>query len=148
MISIKRRDEAFKRRDSDKAAAKGDNKTLAFNFDLEAVPQTPKGAAGPFFYVRKLAVYNLTIYNLGNQDVRCYTWDETEGKRCSTEIATSIFNYINSQPSGITHVRMMSENCGRQQKNYNFCCMLLYLVVNHPTVEVIDHVFFEVGTAT
>lgn len=112
--------------------------------DLQSVLSTPKGASGPFFYVRKLAVYNLTFYNLGNQDVDCYTWDETEGKRGSTEIATCVYKYINSKP-GITHVRMMSDNSGGQQKNVGFCCMLQYLVENHPTIETIDHAYFETG---
>ncbi|XP_022835154.1 uncharacterized protein LOC111362667 [Spodoptera litura] len=141
---LKRRDDAYLRRDADKTAAKNDPKTLAFNFDLQAVLQTPKGASGPFFYVRKLAVYNLTFYKFGDQDVDCFTWDETEGKRGSTEIATCVFKYICSK-QGVTHVRMMSDNCGGQQKNYNFCCMLLHLVTSHSTVNIIDHVFYESG---
>ena len=142
---LKRRNDAYLRRDADKIAAKNDAKTLAFNFDLEAVLRTPKGASGPFFYVRKLAVYNLTFYKFGNQDVDCFTWDETEGKRGSTEIATCVYKYICSHKQGVTHVRMMSDNCGGQQKNYSFCCMLLHLVTNHSTVNIIDHVFYESG---
>lgn len=141
---LKRRDDAYLRRDADKAAAKNDTKTLAFNFDLEAVLQTPKGASRPFFYVRKLAVYNLTFYKFGDQDVDCFTWDETEGKRGSIEIATCVYKYISSKHD-ISHVRMMSDNCGGQQKFFNFSCMLLYLVTNHPTIHTIDHVFYESG---
>ncbi|KAH9645454.1 hypothetical protein HF086_009792 [Spodoptera exigua] len=141
---LKRRHDAYLRRDADKAAAKNDTKTLAFNFDLEAVLQTPKGASGPFFYVRKLAVYNLTFYKFGDQDVDCFTWDKTEGKRGSIEIATCVYKYISTKQD-ISHVRMMSDNCGGQQKNFNFSCMLLYLVTNHPTILTIDHVFYESG---
>lgn len=141
---LKRRDDAYLRRDADKTAAKNDTKTLAFNFDLQAVLQTPKAASGPFFYVRKLAVYNLTFYKFGDQDVDCFTWDETEGKRGSIEIATCVYKYISGK-QGITHVRMMSDNCGGQQKNFNFSCMLLYLVTNNPTIHTIDHVFYESG---
>lgn len=67
------------------------DKILAFNFDLQSVLSTPKGATGPFFYVRKFAIYNLTIYNLGDSSVQCYMWDETEGRRSSIEIASCIF---------------------------------------------------------
>ncbi|XP_063538077.1 uncharacterized protein LOC134747381 [Cydia strobilella] len=141
---LKRRDESYRRRDADKNAANNDVTTLAFNFDLEAVLHTHKGPAGPFFYVRKLAVYNLTFYKFGNQDVDCYTWDETEGNRGSIEIATCVYKYIVNN-EGITHVRMMSDNCGGQQKNYAFCCMLLHLVSTHQTIEVVDHVFYESG---
>lgn len=101
---LKRKDLARLSRDADKEAAQNDPHTLAFNFDLEAVLNTPKGAAGLFFYLRKLALYNLTVYNLGNQDVDAYLWDETQGKRGSIEIATCIFKYITSHPE-IKHVR-------------------------------------------
>ncbi|CAF4832257.1 unnamed protein product [Pieris macdunnoughi] len=141
---LKRRDDAFLRRDADKAAANNNKNVLAFNFDLQAVLHTPKGAAGPFFYVRKLPVYNLTCYRFGDKDVDCFTWDETEGKRGSIEIATCIYKYI-SDKQDITHVRMMSDNCGGQQKNFHFSCMLLHLVTTHPTIHTIDHVFYEPG---
>lgn len=85
---LKRRDDAYLRRDADKAAAKHDPKTLAFNFDLE----TPKAASGPLFYVRKLAVYNLTFYKFGDQDVDCFTWDETEGKREGLKLRLAFTN--------------------------------------------------------
>ncbi|CAF4874245.1 unnamed protein product [Pieris macdunnoughi] len=96
---LKRRDDAFLRRDADKAAANNYKNVLAFNFDLQAVLHTPKGAAVPFFYVRKLPVYNLTCYRFGDKDVDCFTWDETEGKRGSVEIATCIYKYISDKQS-------------------------------------------------
>lgn len=71
---LSRRDEARKcymNANEDKLEAQNNETVLAFNFDLEAVLNTPKGASGPFLNVRKLAVYNLTIYNLGNQNVEC-----------------------------------------------------------------------------
>lgn len=78
------------------------------------------------------------------QDVHCYTWDETEGKRGSVEISSCIYKYIMAHPD-ITHVRMMSNSCGGQQKNSNFCAMCLHAVNDHPCLELIDHVFFVPG---
>ncbi|KAH9630370.1 hypothetical protein HF086_004503 [Spodoptera exigua] len=49
-LHLSRKDEARKCRDEDKEQAQTDDKTLSFNFDLEAVLSTPKGAAGPFFF--------------------------------------------------------------------------------------------------
>ncbi|KAH9634816.1 hypothetical protein HF086_012230 [Spodoptera exigua] len=143
-LHLSRKDEARKCRDEDKEQAQTDDKTLSFNFDLEAVLSTPKGAAGPFFYVRKLAVYNLTVYNLGNRNVECYMWDETEGKRGSIEISTCIHTYIMAH-NDIKNVKMMSDGCGGQQKNYHFSSMCLLTVTQHPTLNVIDHKFFETG---
>lgn len=141
---IQKKDMARKERNEDKDIAKNDSETLAFNFDLQAVLTTPKGAAGEIFYMRKLAVYNLTIYNLGNQDVLCCLWDETQGKRGGNEISSCIYNFISSQ-TAITSVRMMSDSCGGQQKNSVFASMCLNLVQTHPTLSAITHKFFETG---
>ncbi|XP_050315051.1 uncharacterized protein LOC126749406 isoform X2 [Anthonomus grandis grandis] len=118
---LEKKEAARKVRDDDKATAKENPHILAFNFDLQAVLTTPKGSAGQIFYLRKLAVYNLNIYNLANQDVRCYVWDETQA------------------------VRMMSDSCGGQQKNSIFAAMCLQLCANHPTLLTVDHQFFETG---
>ncbi|KAJ8885359.1 hypothetical protein PR048_011556 [Dryococelus australis] len=112
---LERKHAAREHRNEVKEAAKNDSYILAFNFDLQAIFNTPKGAAGPFFYLRKLAVYNLTLYKLRNQDVQCFTWDETEGKWT------------------------------RQQKNATFANMSLHVVRNHPTIQLINHAFFEHG---
>ncbi|XP_057665824.1 uncharacterized protein LOC130899701 [Diorhabda carinulata] len=141
---LKRKEAARQCRDEDKETARQDTSVLAFNFDLQSVLNTPKGAAGPLFYVRKLAVYNITTYNLGNSDATCYLWDETEGKRGSVEISTCIYNFIMNKPE-IRHVRMMSDNCAGQQKNVTFSIMCLHLLKVHPVLEVIDHKFFESG---
>lgn len=142
---LEKKDDARKCRDSDKAEAKENIKTLAFNFDMQAVLSTPKGPAGQIFYLRKLAVYNLTIYNLGSQDVCCYLWDEIQGNRGSNEISSCIFDYMMKQSSIITNVRMMSDGCGGQQKNSIFALMCLHAVINHRTLETIDHKFFQTG---
>lgn len=68
----------------------------------------------------------------------------TEGKRGSIEISTCIFKYIMSHPD-IEHVKMMSNSCGGQQKNFTFSAMCQYAVNTHPTLKTIDHVFFEPG---
>lgn len=141
---LERKEDARKCRDNDKHVAQGNSDILAFNFDLQSVLSTPKGPAGQIFYLRKLAVYNLTIYNLGNQNVSCYLWDETQGNRGANEISTCIFMYIMNHPT-ITGVRMMSDGCGGQQKNSIFASMCHFAIANHPTLKTIDHKFFETG---
>lgn len=86
-----RKEAAHKIRDKDKEDAKSNVNVLAIQSDLQAVPNAPKGVSGPFFYVRKLAVYNLTIYNLKDASVTCCVWDETEGIRGSIEVSTCIY---------------------------------------------------------
>lgn len=141
---LERKDAAREARDEDKTTAKGNPQVLGFNFDLQAVLNTPKGSAGQIFYLRKLAVYNLTMYNLGNQKVKCYLWDETQGKRGANEIASCVYDFIMSHIE-ITEVRMMSDGCGGQQKNSVFSSMCMHLLRNHQSLQVIDHRFFETG---
>ncbi|KAJ8884248.1 hypothetical protein PR048_016105 [Dryococelus australis] len=81
----------------DRLAAKNNVKILVFNFDLQAVVSIPKEPHGQIFYLRKLAVYNLTVYNLGNQNGMCYLYNELEGKRRAVEIVQCINDYVVSQ---------------------------------------------------
>ncbi|CAH1110346.1 unnamed protein product [Psylliodes chrysocephalus] len=97
-------------RSGDKLKAIGNSTILAFNFDPEAVLTTPKGSAGQIFYLRKLAVYNLTVYNIENQDGICYLWDETQGKKDSNEIASCIYEHVLSNAE-VKEIRMMTDGC-------------------------------------
>lgn len=144
-LHMAKKESARRERDLDKEVSQSNKKIIAFNFDLQAVLTTPKGPSGQIFYMRKLAVYNLTVYNLGNQKVLCYVWDETQGKRGANEIATCIFEYISNQKDDVESIRMMSDGCGGQQKNSIFATMCLRLVQTHPSLKTIDHKFFETG---
>ncbi|KAJ8879075.1 hypothetical protein PR048_019681 [Dryococelus australis] len=84
--------------------------------EKKAVLNIPKGPRGQIFYLRKLAVYNPTVYSLANQDGVCYLWNELEGKRGAVEIVTCVCDYVMNQQN-IEEVRMMSDGCGGQQKN-------------------------------
>lgn len=141
---IKRKDLARLSRDHDKQLAKEDESVLAINFDLEAVLNTPKTSTGQVFYLRKLAVYNLTVYNLNNKEGKCFLWDETQGRRGAIEIASCLYNYIMDYTNKKS-VFMMSDSCGGQNKNRIFAAMCLLLIQIHPTVEKIRHSFFEPG---
>lgn len=55
---------------------------------FRSVLSTPKGA-GPFFYVRKLAIYDFTIYNLGNSSVQCFIWLREKGGASKFPLAFS-----------------------------------------------------------
>jgi len=46
------------------------------------------------FYSRKLAYYNLSIYESNTKNGHCYLWSEPDGKRGSNEIASIIFKYL------------------------------------------------------
>lgn len=112
-------------------------------FDLEAVRCCPKSGSKAIFYKRRLAVYNLTIYNVSSLRAINYMWHEGIAKRGSIEIASCMYlhlqNIANNKP-----VFMFSDTCGGQNRNVNFCAMLLYAVHKFDIPGITQH-FFEPG---
>ncbi|KAF6210627.1 hypothetical protein GE061_013734 [Apolygus lucorum] len=68
---LERKEAARRERNIDIDLARNDSSYLCINFDLEAVLNVPKGEAGQIFYLRKLAVYNFTMFNLNSHDGDC-----------------------------------------------------------------------------
>ena len=46
------------------------------------------------FYKRKLSMYYLTTYSLGDSEGNCYMWDETLASRGACEIASCIMMFL------------------------------------------------------
>ena len=59
-----------------KMRAKSEPEIIAACFDLQQVLNCPHGEISSFYYHRKLSVYNLTVYNMGNGFGSCYLWSE------------------------------------------------------------------------
>lgn len=96
---------------ADKVKAEEDPSLKVFTFDLQAVLPTPSGEVSDFYYSRKFATYNLTIYDMALKDGYCYLWNEAEGKRGANEIATIIHNHLNSLSSSVRKVIFYSDCC-------------------------------------
>lgn len=96
-----------------------DKTILCTSFDLQKVLNTPFGESMLLYYSRKLAVYNLTFYECGSREGYCFTWDESEGKRGSNEIATILKKYIDivDERGTIKHLILYSDSCPGQNKN-------------------------------
>lgn len=97
---IKAREE--KREDKEKA--KNSKELFVATFDLQAVLQTPCSLVSQLYYMRKLSCYNLSIYNLANNNATCYLWSEIDAQRGSCEIATCLYLQLLSLPSSTKHV--------------------------------------------
>ncbi|CAG4995795.1 unnamed protein product [Parnassius apollo] len=94
------------------------NETIVSSFDLQKVLNTPHGESMLLYYSRKYAVYNLTFYESGTQDVYCYTWGECDGKRGSNEIATCLLKYLDVMDrKGTKHLILYCDSCSGQNKN-------------------------------
>jgi hypothetical protein len=48
--------------------------------DLQAVLLAPKTNVSAMYYKTKLAVHNMTFFDLENKDGTCFIWNETQGK--------------------------------------------------------------------
>ena len=83
-------------KDLEKTPGKSSSKCCVSNFDLQQVLVTPHFPSSQLFYRRKLATYNLTIYDIAKKKGYCYMWREGVGKRGSTNIASCLWKYISN----------------------------------------------------
>lgn len=96
-------------------------------FDLEKTLNLPKAETNLLYYKRKLAMYNCTVYDLGNTNGYCYIWTEDIGKRGSNDVASCVLDFIGKQvENGKTEFILYSDNCGGQNKNRFMFSMFAY----------------------
>lgn len=60
-------------------------------YDLQAVLTTPRGDVSVFYYISKLATYNLSVCELVSGLSTCFVWHEGQGNRGVTEIGSCIW---------------------------------------------------------
>ena len=140
---IENKEKVQKIKEGYKNKGKLNEKLNVLNFDLEAVLYTPCNKVSTIFYKRKLCTYNCTLYNLATKEGTCFIWDETEGKRGSNEIGTSLFNYMKSTLA--EEIVLFSDTCGGQNRNQYITALLQYVVQKHATVKTIEHIYMVQG---
>lgn len=93
--------------------------TVVAVYDLQAVFQCPKGEISVFYYKSKLNVLNLTIYDIQQNLVESFVWDESNANRGVNEIGTCVFNYLQKVCGAGKDLDIIfySDNCPGQQKN-------------------------------
>lgn len=132
----------------DKMKSKSDPSCYAATFDLQAVLTTPCGQTGELYYTRKLCVYNLSFYSLGDSEGVCHVWDETQGKRGSQEIATCILKNTGSVCASkpkTKEITYYSDKCSGQNRNQFVAGAYLYSMAKFPNLQEINHKFLESG---
>ena len=101
-----------------KVRAQNDSKVNVACFDLQQVLTTPHTMSSQLYYRRKLATYNLTVFDVGKNG-RCYMCHKGIAKRGANQIATCVWRYIIDKVEN-EHCRefvLFSDNCGGQNKN-------------------------------
>ncbi|CAG4936711.1 unnamed protein product [Colias eurytheme] len=120
------------------------DKTLTTTYDFQKIHGIPHGQASILYYKRKLSVFNLTFYSLGQKEGTCYVWDETVAKKGATEVASCVYKYISEhRQKGILNFNFISDNCGGQ--NRNRIVFLAYLLAARNFKVTITHTFLERG---
>lgn len=142
---IKNRDDVGRIKEEKAKEAAVENHKHACCFDMEQILQVPHNHLGPIYYMRKLNVYNCSVYSLGDKIGICYVWSEVDGHRGACEVATCMYMYLKSLPTSITHITLFSDSCGSQNRNKYFATMLRYAISTIAHIKVIHHIFMEKG---
>ncbi|KAH9641860.1 hypothetical protein HF086_011610 [Spodoptera exigua] len=100
----------------------------AATFDFQKILNSPHGEVNSFYYMRKLSIYNFTVFDMGLKKAICYMWDETTARRGSNEVDSCLFDYIKRKSQeGVKDIRLWSDNCGGQNRNRIVFAMYLYV---------------------
>ena len=116
---------------------------MLLNTDLQRVLETLRAETGPIYY-KKLAVYNMAIFNLVTKEARCNLWEQTKGQRGPNEVATLIYNIL-KEYTRYKKIYFVTGGCCGQFKNQFLASMFLYEVRTLHHVQEINHIFLESG---
>jgi hypothetical protein len=118
-------------------------------FDLQQVLLVPEGETSAFFYIRRLSLYNFTIYDCGKSEGYCYSWHQGIAGRGAVEFSSCLYAFLKQKiAEGIIDFRFYADNCSAQNKNrvmfamlhhvsvkYNVSITLRYLQTGHTQME-------------
>ena len=108
-----------------KERSKANDQFGAVCFDMQQLLPCPKSNSSTFYYKRKLYVHNLTMYDLGTAEVRCFMWPEFEARRGASEVATCLAKFIEEKSNGgCKDLTLFSDNCPGQNRNRFVAFML------------------------
>lgn len=129
---------------NDKDLAQSNKNTIMVAcYDLQSVLTTPSAQVSNFYYSRKFATYNLTIYDMGISEAHCYLWNEDQAKRGANEITTCVYQFLIENCLNKETI-FYSDNCSGQQKNKFMATLNLY-AVTYLNIPSITHKYLIVG---
>lgn len=109
----------------DQAKSLSGSKTVSASFYLQVIV-LPVSNEGQLFYHRRLANFNLTVYELSSSECNCYFWHEGLSRRGASEIASCIYLYLQELDARkVEEVSMFSVGCSGQNKNSGIASVLL-----------------------
>lgn len=126
---------------------------LIISFDCQKNLVLPKVADQAAYYSRQLYCYNFTVVTgssrsqMSNENVSIYTWCENDRPKSSNEIASAVYNALQTANlQGIDTVRLMADGCAGQNKNLTLLTMVSKWLLHAPAnVKSVQIVFPVVG---
>ena len=91
---LRDRNESYKRFKCHQKLNAMDPSVICASFDMQKVLNTPHGENMALYYSRKIAVYNMTIYESNTQVGYCNVWTEVDAHRGANEISTCVLKYL------------------------------------------------------
>ena len=127
-----------------KALAVNSSSYCAACYDMQQVLVTPRTNSSQLYYRRKLATYNLTVFDMGMKKGHCFMWHEGQAKRGAANIASCVFKFIEEySQNGVTQFSFFTDNCGGQNKNRTIVGMYIHAVRMFKVT--IEHYYLERG---
>ncbi|CAG9839364.1 unnamed protein product [Diabrotica balteata] len=143
-VHLKNKELSRENKELDKERAKTDNSFCMAIYDLQKTLLCPKAEVSLLYYRRKLACYNLTVYDAANKQGYCYMWPESLACRGACEIGSSILSFIDEMVrNGIKEFSFYSDNCPGQNHNRFIYCLYMYCAAKYDVK--ITHSFLEKG---
>ena len=96
---------------TDKTDARINANHYVATFDLQKVLICPAEKVGQICYKRKLAYYNLTVFDLSAKQGNCFMWNEIIARRGSCEIASCLWNMFKMLSTTIDKITLYSDSC-------------------------------------
>lgn len=119
------------------------DKCFLLSFDCQKNLQLPKVSDQAAYYSRQLYCYNLTVVTglstgeLNPETVSIYTWTENQAKKSSNEVASIVFNELNSKDlQHYNEVRLVADGCSGQNKNINVITMCATWLLKHAPAHI------------
>lgn len=109
--------------------------TITINFDMMQNQPLPKTQIGEAYYKRQIWYYLLGVIvcdehgKLNHENVFFYRWLESDGGRGCTEITSCLWHFFKTNiiNRNIKNIRLFSDSCSSQNKNYTLLLSLLVL---------------------
>lgn len=143
---IKNKEDARNEIVKDTDYIKANNNSGLYFYDLQAVLPTPSGEVSSFYYKRRLATYNFTIFESNSNEGPCFIWNESIGNRGAIEIGSCILKFIEKliASNERTELTFYSDNCNGQNKNRYIYSVYMYVVM-FLNISEITHKFLTTG---